>query len=602
MSEPESLYTTNERDTNLVDVSNSEGIKSLRPIAAFVKPYKVMVILALIALIVTAAVTLSLGQGVKLVIDSGFVASSKPQLNTAAMTMLALIMLLAIGTFFRFYLMSWLGERVVADLRRAVLEKIVFLHPNYFEENRSGEITSRLTTDTSLLQSIIGSSFSMALRSSLTLLGGLIMLFVTNLKLSLIVIAFVPLVLFPMFAFGKKVRKLASSSQDAIADIGTYAGEIIQNIKVVQSYTQEQAECKAFNKEVESAFVVAKARIKHRALLIAIAIFVIFSAITVMLWVGGSDVIAGQITAGELAAFVFYAVMVAMSVATIAEVYSELQRAAGAAQRLLQLLDIKSDLHSAVSCQKLDIAKGISIDIKQLSFSYPSRPSQLALNKVNLTINQGEVVAVVGPSGAGKSTLFEMLQRFYDPQSGAILINDIDIRALSLKQLRGLMGLVPQNPVLFSADVMHNIRYGNPCASDEEVKNAAKKAHAHEFIEALPDGYQSFLGEQGVRLSGGQKQRIAIARAILKDPSILLLDEATSALDSESEYHVQAALIELMKSRTTLIIAHRLSTVKHADNIIVMDNGKVVNQGDHQSLIKSDPLYQRLCQLQFELD
>ncbi|MBD1584178.1 ABC transporter transmembrane domain-containing protein [Pseudoalteromonas sp. S16_S37] len=583
------------------DDKKPQGIISLLPIAAFVKPYKVMVVLALIALIVTAAVTLSLGQGVKLVIDSGFVASSTSQLNVAAMSMIAMILLLAIGTFFRFYLMSWLGERVVADMRKAVLEKIVYLHPNYFEENRSAEITSRLTTDTSLLQSIIGSSFSMALRSSLTLIGGLVMLFVTNLKLSLIVVAFVPLVLLPMFAFGKKVRRLASSSQDAIADIGTYAGEIIQNIKVVQSYTQEKAECKAFAKEVESAFVVAKARIKQRALLIAIAIFVIFSAITVMLWVGGSDVIAGEITAGDLAAFVFYAVMVAMSVATIAEVYSELQRAAGAAQRLLQLLDVQSDLQSPEDDAPLDISLGTAIAIKQLSFSYPSRRSQLALNQINLTVNQGEVVAIVGPSGAGKSTLFEMLQRFYDPQQGTITLNGIDIRSLPLTQLRKLMGLVPQNPVLFSADVIHNIRYGKPTASDEEVINAAKKAHAHEFIEGLPEGYNSFLGEQGVRLSGGQKQRIAIARAILKDPSILLLDEATSALDSESEFHVQAALVELMKNRTTLIIAHRLSTVKHADSIVVMEQGKVVNQGDHQTLISSDPLYQRLCQLQFEV-
>ncbi|NOU50491.1 ATP-binding cassette domain-containing protein [Pseudoalteromonas sp. JBTF-M23] len=578
----------------------SKGIKSLLPIAAFVKPYKVMVILALIALIVTAAVALSLGQGVKLVIDSGFVASSTSQLNVAAMSMIAMILLLAVGTFFRFYLMSWLGERVVADMRKAVLEKIVFLHPNYFEENRSAEITSRLTTDTTLLQSIIGSSFSMALRSSLTLVGGLVMLFVTNLKLSLIVVAFVPLVLLPMFAFGKKVRRLASSSQDAIADIGTYATEIIQNIKVVQSYTQEPAECKAFADEVESAFDVAKARIKQRALLIAIAIFSIFGAITVMLWVGGSDVIAGNITAGDLAAFVFYAVMVAMSVATIAEVYSELQRAAGAAQRLLQLLEVKSDLLSPEHDAPLDVSLGTAIDIKQLSFSYPSRPTQLALNQINLTVNQGEVVAIVGPSGAGKSTLFEMLQRFYDPQQGAITLNGIDIRSLPLAQLRKLMGLVPQNPVLFSADVMHNIRYGKPTASEEEVINAAKKAHAHEFIEALPEGYNSFLGEQGVRLSGGQKQRIAIARAILKDPSILLLDEATSALDSESEFHVQAALVELMKNRTTLIIAHRLSTVKHADSIVVMEQGKVVNQGKHHMLIESDPLYQRLCQLQFE--
>ncbi|CAH9053901.1 Putative multidrug export ATP-binding/permease protein [Pseudoalteromonas holothuriae] len=583
------------------NVANTkEPIKSILPIISFVKPYKLMVLLALLALFVTSAVTLSLGQGVRFVVDSGFVANSSAQLQSAVLSMIVLILLLAIGTFFRFYLMSWLGERVVADLRKAVFEKIVFLHPSYFEDNRSGEITSRLTTDTGLLQSIIGVSFSMALRGTLMLIGGVIMLFITNFKLAIIVIAFVPLVLLPILVFGKKVRKLASSSQDAIADIGTYAGEIIQNIKVVQSYTQEKSEYQAFSNEVESAFIISKARIRHFSLLIATAIFFIFSAITAMFWVGGNDVILAKITAGELAAFAFYAVLVAMSVATIAEVYSELQRAAGAAQRLLHLLEVDSNLPNALQPEKLALNADMTIDIKQLSFSYPSRPTQIALDQIDLTINHGEVVAIVGPSGAGKSTLFEMLQRFYDPQQGMISINGVNVRDISLSDLRALMGLVPQNPILFSADVMHNIRYGKPSASDEEVIRAAKKAHAHEFIEALPQGYSSYLGEQGVRLSGGQKQRIAIARAILKDPKILLLDEATSALDSQSEYHVQAALVELMKQRTTLIIAHRLSTVKHADSIVVMDKGKIVNRGKHHVLIDSDPLYKRLCQLQFE--
>jgi len=589
-----------DNDLNEEAVEQKGSFNSLKPIFTFIYPYKFMVMLALIALVLTASVSLSLGQGVKMVIDNGFVAGSAEQLQTAIIILIGLIFLLAIGTFSRFYLMSWLGERVTADIRKAVFEKIVVLHPSYFEENRSGEITSRLTTDTTLLQSIVGSSFSMALRSSLTLVGGLIMLLITNVKLTLIVIACVPIVLLPMFIFGQKVRSLAASSQDAIADIGSYAGEVIQNIKVVQSYTHEKSEFIAFEAEVETAFSVAKKRIKQRSLLIAAAIFLIFTAISAMLWVGGNDVLAGRITGGELGAFVFYSVMVAMSVATVAEVYGELQRAAGSAQRLLQLLSVKSVIDTPNEVKSLNSKDGINIAFTGVDFFYPSRPDSPTLKNINIEVKHGQVVAIVGPSGAGKTTLFEMLQRFYDPQVGSITLNTINIRELSLEQLRLNMGLVPQNPVLFSSDVFHNIRYGKPEASDPEVISAAKKAHAHEFISQLPEGYNSFLGEQGVRLSGGQKQRIAIARAILKDPKILLLDEATSALDSESEHHVQAALNELMKDRTTLIIAHRLSTVIHADKIIVMDKGKVVNTGTHQSLIETDELYKRLCELQFD--
>ena len=588
-------------ETNSPENNKQNAFSSLKPIWAFVRPYKMMVTLALLALLLTSAVSLSLGQGVKMVIDNGFVAGSTTQLQSAVMVMIGLICLLAIGTFARFYLMSWLGERVTADIRKAVFEKIVVLHPGYFEENRSGEITSRLTTDTTLLQSIIGSSFSMALRSTLILIGGLVMLLVTNIKLTLIVVACVPVVLLPMMIFGRKVRTLAASSQDAIADIGTYAGEVIQNIKVVQSYTREKAEYQAFGNEVETAFSVAKQMIKQRSILIAAAIFLIFTAISAMLWVGGTDVLEGRITGGELGAFVFYAVMVAMSVATVAEVYGELQRAAGAAERLLQLLAVESEIQAPAQAQILAKGQGMQIDFNQLDFAYPSRPDTQALNQVNFSVNPGEVVAIVGPSGAGKTTLFEMLQRFYDPKAGNIDLNGLGIDQLELQELRSHIGLVPQNPVLFSADVMHNIRYGNESASDEQVIAAAKKAHAHDFILQCADGYQSYLGEQGVRLSGGQKQRIAIARAILKDPEILLLDEATSALDSESEYHVQAALNELMQNRTTLIIAHRLSTVKHADKIVVMDQGKVVNTGTHSELLESDPLYQRLCELQFSV-
>ena len=567
-------------------------------IVGFLKPYKLKVALALLALIFTAATSLSIGQGIKIVFDNGLVDGSTGELKSALLVLFFITLLLAIGTFFRFYLMSWLGERITADIRKAVFERLIKLHPSYFEENRMGEVMSRLTTDTTLLQSIIGSSFSMALRSSLTFVGGVIMMLVSNMKLAFIVIICIPAVLVPMFFFGKRVRKLAASSQDAVADIGTYAGEVIQNIKIVQSFTQENYERNAFDKEAENAFSVAKKRILQRAFLIVTAILVIYCALSIMMFIGGGDVIEGRLSAGDLAAFVFYAMMAAMSVATIAEVYGELQRAAGASKRLMELLSIESEIVSPVSPLSLGKASG-EIQFEHLGFSYPARPNIPALHDINFNIKPGEIVAIVGPSGAGKSTLFELMQRFYDPSSGSIFLNGTDIRELSLEVLRQQVSIVPQNPILFSADVYHNIRYGNLNASEDDIMTAAKKAHAHEFIMSLPEGYKSYLGESGVRLSGGQKQRIAIARAILKNSSILLLDEATSALDSESEFYVKEALNDIMIGRTTLIIAHRLSTVMHADRIIVMDMGKVVGCGSHAELINDNPLYQRLCELQF---
>ncbi|WP_299005183.1 ABC transporter transmembrane domain-containing protein [uncultured Shewanella sp.] len=599
--------TAESKKSHANQAQNSQNVKvktnafrSLLPILAFLRPYKMMAFFALFALIITAVVSLSLGQGVKLILDNGFIAGSIAQLNQAIYVLVGMISLLAVGTFTRFYLMSWLGERISADIRKAVFNRVVTLHPSYFEENRSGEIMSRLTTDTVLLQSIIGSSFSMALRSFFILVGGLAMLLVTSLKLTLFVIVCIPLILFPMMVFGRKVRALSSSSQNAIADVGTYAGEIIQNIKVVQGYTFERLEQSAFGLEVEKAFDVAKRRVKQRAFLIAVVIFVTFTAISMMLWVGGMDVLSGQMTGGELGAFIFYAIMVAMSVATISEVYGELQRAAGAATRLLELLKVSSNIQESNTPTLIKAPQETVLEFKNGDFYYPSQPEIAALKNINLQIPQGKVVAFVGPSGAGKTTLFELFQRFYDPQKGQVLFNGVDVTQLKLETLRQAMGMVPQQPVLFSTDVWHNIRYGKPDATDEEVMMAAKKAHAHEFIERLPQGYQSFLGEQGVRLSGGQKQRIALARAILKDPQVLLLDEATSALDADSEFHVQAALKTLMQHRTTLIIAHRLSTVIHADIIVVMDKGEILATGTHQMLLKSSALYKRLCELQFD--
>lgn len=562
------------------------------------RPYRLQTAGAAVALVFTALVTLSLGQGVRYLIDQGFVAESHAALNRSVAVIIVLIALMAIGTFLRFYAVSWLGERVSADLRKAVFNHIVTLHPSYFETNRSGEITSRLTTDTTLLQNIIGSSASMALRSLLMLVGGTIMLLATNLKLSAIVMICVPVVLLPIIIFGRRVRHLARASQDSIAHVGSQAGEVIQHIKTVQSYTREDMERQSFSGDVERAFDVARRRIRQRAFLIAAVILLVFSAITGMLWVGGSDVLSGQMTGGELGAFVFYAVVVAMAVATISEVFGELQRAAGATERLMELLREESAI--ATPEQASAAPATASISFETVTFCYPSRPGIPALRGIDLQVAEGKSLALVGPSGAGKSTMFELLERFYDPDSGRICIGGIDIRALSPADLRAQIALVPQQPALFTGDVKYNIRYGNPEASDEEVIAAAKAAFAHDFITALPEQYDAQLGEQGVRLSGGQRQRIAIARAILKNPRILLLDEATSALDSESERHVQLAIEQLMQDRTTLIIAHRLSTVQHADRIAVLENGRIVAIGSHSELLSDSPLYQRLHSLQFQ--
>ncbi|MCA0899682.1 ATP-binding cassette domain-containing protein [Microbulbifer agarilyticus] len=581
-----------------------------RALWPFVRPYKLVLMCAAVALVFTAAITLSIGQGVRLLVDEGLTGDSTQALSHAVFIIMVLAVLMALGTYTRHYLVSWLGERVVADLRKAVFDHIVTLHPSYFETNRSGEIMSRLTTDTTLLQQIIGTSFSMALRSALMFVGALILLLFTNLKLSLMVLIGVPLVLLPITLYGRRVRKLSKASQDSIADVGSYAGEIIQHIKTVQSYTRERYEMQAFSGEVEIAFGVAKRRVRQRSLLIAVVILMMFGAVSGLIWVGGNDMIAGRITSGDLAAFVFYAVMMGSAVATISEVYSELQRATGATERLIDLLNVEAEIpvSTIASSQTggqdaestVDGAEGeAELAFEGVTFHYPSRPDKPALEELSLDVPTGKSLALVGPSGAGKSTMMDLLQRFYDPQSGCITLNGIDIRDLDTAMLRSQMAVVPQQPALFTADVWYNLRYGKPDASDAEVVAAAKAAHAHEFIEQLPDGYNSHLGEQGARLSGGQRQRLAIARAILKDPKILLLDEATSALDAESEHHVQRALETLMNDRTTIIIAHRLATILHADNIAVLENGRLVAQGRHQQLVESSPLYKRLAELQF---
>jgi ATP-binding cassette subfamily B protein len=583
------------------------GLNNLLKLWPFLKPYRWVLFAACLTLLFTAGLNLSLGQGVRLIVDEGFIGGSLEQLNQTLALFLIVIVFMAIGTFSRFYLVTWIGERVTADIRKAIFNHLVTLEPNYFETNRSGELMSRLTTDTTLLQSIMGSSLSFALRSFLMMLGGLVMLLLTNIKLTIVVFGALPLILLPVLIFGKRVRKLSRDSQDTIADVGTYAGEILQQIKTVQSYTRESTERSAFAQEVEKAFDVAKNRIINRGLLTSLVILFSFAAIGVMIYIGASDVLEGNMSGGELAAFIFYAAMVAGGVAAVAEVFGELQRAAGATERLLELMAVKATIQSPSikttgTSQENDIKLTSSSDhisFKNVSFSYPSRPNTLALNNISFDIRRGDTIALVGTSGAGKSTIFELLQRFYDPQQGSICLNSTALTTMNLNDVRQPMAMVPQQPTLFSSDVYHNIGYGDPLASEAAIIIAARAAHAHEFIEHLPEGYRSFLGERGVRLSGGQKQRIIIARAILNDPEILLLDEATSALDAESEQFVQEALIKLMANRTTIIIAHRLATIVHADRILVMEKGAIVAEGSHEELLKTSSRYQKLAQLQF---
>ncbi len=553
------------------------------------------------ALVITAGITLGLGQGLRILVDQGLATQSPAMLARAIGLFFVLVIGLAFGSFARFYLVSWIGERVVADIRKRVFNHLIDLNPGFFEQNRALEIQSRFTADTTVLQSVIGSTVSIALRNLLMLVGGLILLFVTNPKLAAIILLGFPLVITPILLFGRRVRQLSRLSQDRVADVGSYVGESLTQIKTVQAFNHQPHDRRFFSRVSEKAFEIARERIRQRAWLTTLAITLVMGAVGIVLWIGGLDVIHGRTSAGELAAFLFYSLLVGVSAGAISEVIGELQRAAGSAARLFELLQTPPAFEhpSEQEAQPLPGKVSGSIRIEDLSFHYPGRPAQPALADLSLSIQAGETLALVGPSGAGKSTLFDLLLHFYQPDSGRILIDGVDTAELSLADLRRCFALVPQNPALFHGTVADNIRYGRPDASEEDVFQAARIAHADEFIHSLPQGYDTQLGDAGLGLSGGQKQRLAIARALVTDAPILLLDEATSALDAESEHLIQQAMPALTAGRTTLVIAHRLATVRDADRIAVLDQGRLQAIGSHNELMEQNGLYRRLAQLQF---
>lgn len=581
-------------------MQSSKKLKSIQSLGPFLKPYKKQLLIAAISLILAAAATLVVPLCFRRIVDLGFSNVSHEQINLTFINLFAAAFVLAFASALRYYIVSWLGERVTSDIRKAVYSHIIVQSPEFFETKQSGELLSRINNDTSIVQILVGTSVSMAVRNLFLLVGGMTMMFITSVKLSLLILATLLLTVIPVMLMGKKVRQLSRNSQDKIALSSAIAGEKINAILTVQSFTNEKNEIKAFDQTIETSFLAAITRSAARGKLTFVAILLGFTSIIAVLWLGAYAVSNQEMSGGQLTQFFLYAVIVAGSIAALSEVIGDVQRAIGASDRLLELLRLQSQVRNPETpfAPRKRHHQAISIDIENLSFHYPSLPNPV-LSGLTLNIQAGEKIAIVGPSGSGKTTLFKLIQRFYDPQSGSICFDGVDIRQFQLEDLRKLIGVVPQDISIFSENALENIRYGNMDASDEQVIQASKLASVDEFISKLPEGYNTYLGDRGVRLSGGQKQRIAIARALLKDPPLLLLDEATSSLDAESERLVQHALDEAMKGRTSIVIAHRLATVKKADRIVVIEHGRIVEIGDHASLVNQGGLYSHLAKLQF---
>ena len=578
--------------------SRSRNLKILRRLVPFMAPYKGMLALATVFLLVSASASLAIPAAVREMIDHGFSQENAGLIDRYFLLVLVVAVVLGGATAARFYCVTWLGERIVADMRKAIYSHILSQSPAFFEVTRTGEVLSRITTDTTLIQTAVGSSASIALRNLLMMTGGLFMLMVTSPKLTTLVIGTVVFVVIPLIFMGRTVRNLSRQSQDRVADTSAYASETINAIQTVQSFTHEDTDRTRFSTAVEATFSTARKRVLARSVMTALVIVLVFSSIVGVLWIGAQAVIAKEMTGGELSAFILYAVIVASGLGALSEVWGEVQQAAGAVERIFEILGTEPKVKAPASPKTLPAPRG-EVAFEDVVFEYPMRPGVSALKNFTLRIRPGETIALVGPSGAGKTTVFQILQRFFDVQAGRVLVDGVDIRDVEPRDLRARLALVPQETVIFGDNALENIRYGRPTATEEEIRAAARAAQADEFIEKLPQGYHTQLGERGVTLSGGQRQRLAIARAILRDAPILLLDEATSALDAESERLVQIALDSLMKQKTTIVIAHRLATVQRADRIIVMDQGAIVAEGTHGELVNGGGLYARLARLQF---